>query len=199
MSTEEERILQVMRQPMLSGTAGGVMPQARPGPNYICHRCWSKGHFIKNCPTNGDPAFDPVQRRSKRPSGIPTAFLQVVHTVNEQERESLLELPSGQLARRVEDKSEFEKTMKPHSIKVPDELRCKICMKPHRLAVMTRCCSMSFCYDCISPVLIPPDYKCPHCNTPQQLVHSLIPNHRLRQLTTAIQSNSFPPYTIKQK
>jgi len=26
--------------------------------NYVCHRCSKKGHWIKNCPTNGDAAFD---------------------------------------------------------------------------------------------------------------------------------------------
>ena len=26
--------------------------------NYICHRCNKKGHWIYECPTNGDPKFD---------------------------------------------------------------------------------------------------------------------------------------------
>ena len=29
-----------------------------PPANYICHRCHVPGHWIKNCPTNGDPTFD---------------------------------------------------------------------------------------------------------------------------------------------
>ncbi|CAI6005255.1 unnamed protein product [Closterium sp. NIES-65] len=32
------------------------------------------GHYIKHCPTNGDPAFD-VVRRVRPPSGIPKSFL----------------------------------------------------------------------------------------------------------------------------
>ncbi|KAK1858412.1 hypothetical protein I4F81_001017 [Pyropia yezoensis] len=29
-----------------------------PGPNYVCHRCGKPGHWIDQCPTNGDPTFD---------------------------------------------------------------------------------------------------------------------------------------------
>ena len=31
---------------------------SKPPPSYICHRCGQGGHFIRYCPTNGDPAFD---------------------------------------------------------------------------------------------------------------------------------------------
>ena len=31
---------------------------SKPPPSYVCHRCGEGGHFIRNCPTNGDPAFD---------------------------------------------------------------------------------------------------------------------------------------------
>ena len=27
-------------------------------PSYICYRCNKAGHYIKHCPTNGDPNFD---------------------------------------------------------------------------------------------------------------------------------------------
>lgn len=29
-----------------------------PPPQYVCHRCQGQGHWISNCPTNGDPKFD---------------------------------------------------------------------------------------------------------------------------------------------
>ncbi len=54
-----------------SGGYGGIPP-----PTYICHRCKQPGHYIKNCPTNGDPAFEP--QRVRHPVGIPTTFLQQV-------------------------------------------------------------------------------------------------------------------------
>ena len=41
------------------GGGGGLGASMLPGlmrpppPNYICHRCGQKGHWIKYCPTNG--------------------------------------------------------------------------------------------------------------------------------------------------
>jgi hypothetical protein len=47
-----------------------------PPVNYICHRCSSPGHFINNCPTNGNPAYD--FHKVKKATGIPRAFLKPV-------------------------------------------------------------------------------------------------------------------------
>ena len=46
-----------------------VFSSNTPPPGYRCHRCGETGHFIRACPTNGDPAFD--IRRPKNPTGIP--------------------------------------------------------------------------------------------------------------------------------
>ena len=165
--------------------------QPKPGQNYICHRCGEGGHFIKFCPTNGNPAYDLPNRRTKRPSGIPTTFLQVVHTIPEQERENLLELSSGQYARRVEDQEDFKAEMKKSTRKVPGELACNICSHPPRLAVMTRCCNLSFCFECISPALLPPEYRCPKCGAAKQYAHTLIPNLRMREVISALQNSTF--------
>lgn len=192
-STEEDRIKQIMMQPLLTN---GVIMQPRPGVNYICHRCGEKGHFIKFCPTNGNTAFDLNPKRLKRPSGIPTTFLQVVHSVNENEKDTLLELSSGQFARRVEDHEGFKKEMKKSVKKVPDELLCNICYNPPRVAFTTRCCNLSFCFECISPQLLPPEYKCPRCGTLKQYVHSLVPNNRIRQIVQAIQDGTFKSHEI---
>lgn len=54
-------------------TRGG---NAIPQPNYICNRCKERGHFIDNCPTNGDPNFDST--KPKRTTGIPQSFLKPV-------------------------------------------------------------------------------------------------------------------------
>jgi ribosomal protein L44E len=189
--TEEDRIKQIMMQPMMSN---GTIPQPKPGPNYTCHRCGERGHFIKFCPTNGNPNYDQTSRRSKRPSGIPTTFLQVVHSVDDKEKDSLLELSSGQYARRVEDHEDFKQAMKKNVKKIPDELTCKTCHNAPRLAVMTRCCNYSFCFECISPLLISGHYQCPCCHAQKQNVHSLIPNERIRDIVIAIQNGTFKPY-----
>lgn len=65
---------------------GGFRPQhAPPGSidhkpppsGYICYRCGQKGHWIQDCPTNSDRAFDD-RPRIKRTTGIPKSFLQTV-------------------------------------------------------------------------------------------------------------------------
>lgn len=33
-----------------------------PPPGYVCHRCHVSGHWIQDCPTNGDPKFDKKHR-----------------------------------------------------------------------------------------------------------------------------------------
>jgi len=50
-----------------------ITPSTQPPPGYMCYRCMKPGHFIRFCPTNGDPAFD--FRRAKPATGIPREFL----------------------------------------------------------------------------------------------------------------------------
>ncbi|ERN01086.1 hypothetical protein AMTR_s00002p00186190 [Amborella trichopoda] len=54
------------RQACLKSTAlvwrrqqrGGGFEDRTPPQDYVCHRCNTPGHFIKHCPTNGNPNFD---------------------------------------------------------------------------------------------------------------------------------------------
>lgn len=32
-------------------------PNKRPPPNYLCHLCFNKGHYIKDCPQVRDPLY----------------------------------------------------------------------------------------------------------------------------------------------
>jgi Zinc knuckle len=38
--------------------AGGFSFPGSHGVGYVCRRCGKAGHFLPNCPTNGDPSYD---------------------------------------------------------------------------------------------------------------------------------------------
>ncbi|KAK9086835.1 hypothetical protein Syun_029229 [Stephania yunnanensis] len=44
-----------------------------PPASYICRRCNIPGHFIQDCPTNGDPNYD--IKKLKSPTSIPKSML----------------------------------------------------------------------------------------------------------------------------
>jgi hypothetical protein len=192
--SEEDRIKAVIMQPLLSS---GKIPEPKPGPNYTCHRCNERGHFIKYCPTNGNPNFDQTSKKSKRPSGIPTTFLQAVSKATDKEPETMLESSSGQRFIRLEDHADFTNSLRKTVKKIPAELACAYCHNAPRMAVITRCCNYSYCYDCASQLLISSQYHCPLCKTPGQTIHSLIPNNRLREIIFAVQNNNFKSVDTK--
>ena len=39
-------------------------------PHFVCDRCKTPGHYIRDCPQNGNPLYNPSQRK-----GIPTTQL----------------------------------------------------------------------------------------------------------------------------
>ena len=42
-----------------------------PPPGYVCHRCHVSGHWIQDCPTNGDPKFDKRHRSQNMRCNLP--------------------------------------------------------------------------------------------------------------------------------
>jgi hypothetical protein len=57
------------RAPKRPTVPGG--PVGIPPPGYECKRCGKPGHYIKYCPTNGDPTFD-RDRDGRNPQGAET-------------------------------------------------------------------------------------------------------------------------------
>ncbi|CAN1296289.1 E3 ubiquitin ligase PQT3-like [Linum perenne] len=103
-----------------------------PPDYYVCHRCGIKGHFIKHCPTNGDPNYD--HRKRMRPSVEP-------NPAAESEFNKLMEGISS---------SSIETSSSSCSVVVPAELHCPLCRSVMRDAVFVkRCCFRSFCNGCI--------------------------------------------------
>lgn len=82
------------------GVSGGSAIQNRHkanrilGPNYICYRCNKPGHFIDECPTNGDPSYDFL--KVKKATGIPKSFLKPV--TEGEVTKNTLRMPNGSLA-----------------------------------------------------------------------------------------------------
>ena len=152
-----------------------------PPPGYVCHRCHQAGHWIKDCPTNGDPTFDVAKVRA--PVGIPLERLAQVD-------EGGLVLPDGTVGVAMADDKTFEKeaaTLKAaQAAVVPKELQCALCEKLVTEAVIIGCCQTSFCDPCIRKVLISSG-TCPKCNKKDVLCDDLEPNHPLRQAVREFQ------------
>ncbi|KAM0792848.1 hypothetical protein ACM66B_002613 [Microbotryomycetes sp. NB124-2] len=151
-----------------------------PPPGYICYRCGQKGHWIQECPTNSDRAFDD-RPRIKRTTGIPKSFLTVVEGPDAPtegatpgasgimvtaEGGFVVAKPDSAswLAHRAHTKNLSAKDVQDLAPTDPD-LTCPICSKLLRDAMLTPCCSTSFCQECIENALIDNDKLCPECET----------------------------------
>lgn len=64
--------------------AGPTNPEDVPPPGYICYRCGKKDHWIKNCPTIGDPTFE--GKKILRSTGIPRSYLKTISKDELEER-----------------------------------------------------------------------------------------------------------------
>ncbi|KAG2176618.1 hypothetical protein INT44_007282 [Umbelopsis vinacea] len=176
------------------------MPQRAPPPNYICFRCGEKGHFINNCPTNGDKEFD-KHPRIKRTTGIPRSFLKVIEqpkTVVQSGTGGVMVTPGGDLVVAEADSVSWQQYQAKSStlgsnlnadlgdlidtIPVPDDLQCPICLGIFKEAVITQCCGTSYCDECIRSYMLLNDLKCQDC---QEIVpggtDGLIQNVDVRQ------------------
>ncbi|XP_027053177.1 E3 ubiquitin-protein ligase RBBP6-like isoform X2 [Pocillopora damicornis] len=182
-ASEEDKLKAMMKQ---SGEdwdpsqyVKGRRPYAPGVPvpqSYVCYRCGKHGHFIRNCPTNGDARFDVP--KVKRTTGIPRTFLSTAEGTSSPPTSSLS--PSNQ-----EDETKSKgKEKTPQSAgnkKVPAELRCPSCSNLLTDAVLIPCCGTSYCDDCIRNYLLENDQECPSCGTENVSPDSLVINKQLRQ------------------
>ncbi|GAA0170978.1 ubiquitin-protein ligase [Lithospermum erythrorhizon] len=160
--------------------------QKNPPPGYVCHRCNTPGHFIQNCPTNGDRNFD--IKRAKPPTGIPKSMLMPTP-------DGSYALPDGAAGVLKPNEAAFEKEIEglPSTRSVsdfPPELKCPLCKEVMKDAVLTsKCCFKSFCDKCIRDYIISKSMCV--CGETNVLADDLLPNKTLRDtINRMLESNT---------
>ncbi len=135
---------------------------------YTCHRCNQKGHFIQNCPTNGDPDFD--IKVYKNATGIPKRFLSE-HKNNDDlcddDDQELFKTNDNKLRYITPNNQQFnrffDKNYTEHPIAKSHFLLCPICKNELKNASFVCCCFLSFCDECIRQHVDVDEGNCPIC------------------------------------
>ncbi|TIA69484.1 hypothetical protein E3P77_03544 [Wallemia ichthyophaga] len=176
------------------------MSNAMPTPpGYVCYRCGEKGHWIQDCPTNGDPNYE-NKPRFKRTTGIPKSFLKTVDpstaalmtnngTNNSQ---GVMITPDGSHVIATPDIATWEKSrsIKSSKLTVNDirdsepklqELKCGLSGKLLNNPVTLPCCNLSFSDDYINHYLIENDLFCPNCHSNVGSLENLKSDLELKQ------------------
>ncbi|NXW39242.1 RBBP6 ligase, partial [Phaetusa simplex] len=131
-------------------------PWDTPPPSYRCFRCRKPGHYIKNCPTNGDKNFKPVSR-IKKSTGILRSFMTEVKDPNTKgamlTNNGTYVIPiinAEAYARGKKEKPPFLPVEPSSSSEdpVPAELLCLICKEIMTDAAVIPCCGNSYCDEC---------------------------------------------------
>ncbi|CAL1408359.1 unnamed protein product [Linum trigynum] len=116
-----------------------------PPTGYVCHRCGIKGHFIQDCPTNGDPSFD-LRKRMRPMSTAPSAAAESEFNRQLEGISSFSSVTTNSSSNSGGSKSSGTTT-----VGVPGELNCPLCRGIMREAVFVKsCCFRSYCKGCIS-------------------------------------------------
>ncbi|CAN1152996.1 E3 ubiquitin ligase PQT3-like [Linum perenne] len=119
-----------------------------PPSGYVCHRCGIKGHFIKDCPTNGDPKFNLSKRMRSSCTAASTPSIAAESEFNKQ-MEGISHSKVAAPAASSGGSSNISSSSS-YTVVVPPELHCPLCRGVMKNAVFVkRCCFQSFCEGCI--------------------------------------------------
>ncbi|XP_063682920.1 uncharacterized protein LOC134817619 [Bolinopsis microptera] len=140
--------------------------------NYICHRCNTPGHLIKNCPTNGNAMFEHLNRGPKRKMTLSLRKTEKSGPELTPDEKRLMEENQKTTQDKVKTLAQQAYT------NIPQEMKCPICKQLMVDACLNACCGQSFCDECIRDKLLD-DSVCPACGDEVSL-NQLISNKALR-------------------
>eukprot|EP00281_Chroomonas_sp_CCMP1168_P027467 CAMPEP_0206238848 /NCGR_PEP_ID=MMETSP0047_2-20121206/15045_1 /ASSEMBLY_ACC=CAM_ASM_000192 /TAXON_ID=195065 /ORGANISM="Chroomonas mesostigmatica_cf, Strain CCMP1168" /LENGTH=391 /DNA_ID=CAMNT_0053663433 /DNA_START=40 /DNA_END=1212 /DNA_ORIENTATION=- len=161
----------------------------KPPPYYVCSRCEQGGHWKKDCPTNGDPAYD----TKKYSVGIPISRTRVLRDQSGQTSgDGIMRLPDGRLVLTVPADEEFERHMKsgaqevpvPADGSIPKELQDAYTKDLVLDAAVLPCCQSNVGMKIMSD-LLNDSGACPICLQPDIFPDMLKPNSKLRASVAA--------------
>ncbi|KAL7746559.1 Protein mpe1 [Sorochytrium milnesiophthora] len=190
----------IHNRPMQPGMRPGMRPRPRPDglppreppPGYLCHRCGQKGHYIQDCPTNGDTTFD--RPKVKRTTGIPRSFLREVEDPmasmqnrgTEAAGAGVMLTKDGRVVQVMSNEAAWKKIqstmvnavsneeMLMEQAPVLPEYACTLCHKTMKEAVEISCIRTSLTEDG------PMQFTCPECHKHPMIPDNLQPNTALR-------------------
>jgi protein MPE1 len=139
--------------------------------SYVCFRCGQKGHYIQNCHTNQDKAFDIL--RIRKPSGIPKDFLVPVSGEGVPSNAAMLVTPEGGYVKAQPQTQEWKKHKQKSRavINIPDRMKCPSCQNVLTRPVKTDC-GHTLCDQCARV-----EGKCYVCS---QLIKKLVQDIEMR-------------------
>jgi len=146
------------------GGPGGFLATHPPG-SYVCHRCGKPGHFIRECPENGNAAFDNAPRVRHGVPGMPRTFWKAVaEDAIDDGGSTLARTPEGTVVAIVPQEEQFrrlqgrmggntaaqlsEDDKRRMVSEAPSHYVCRCCRGLLRDAVLLPCCGESACDGC---------------------------------------------------
>jgi protein MPE1 len=176
------------------------VPSYPPGQGYVCFRCGQKGHWIQECPTNGDPNYD-NRPRYTRTTGIPRALQKIVSTsgADGDDTKGVMINPDGKKVMVLTDTASWEKYQEKNKVSAAQQeallaeskelqargLECSLDNRLFLDPVKTPCCGKTFCNECITNALIDSDLTCPACNKEGVLIDDLVPDKEMTEQVKA--------------
>lgn len=194
----------VFNKPTGGATAGATNDV--PPPGYMCYRCGSKDHWIKNCPTNNDPNWE--GKRIKRTTGIPKTYLQTIENPEDDPGKSYMMNAEGQFVRqRADERAWSVITKKLNKTKeviddlkdVEPELLDPITGKVMEDPVTTPCCQKAYGRTGLEDRLLEQDFVCPNCGKEDIFLDTLKPDEELKAKIDTLLDSEFTKRGIKRE